>query len=120
MASSDKDRSTMKNVAMAGVAAAAASIGQRANAQGSGKIKVGLLGCGGRGNGAMRHSLQADPGVEIVALADLFENKVRGTRDRIMRDERDRRSGRPVREQGQRHARSHHERREVHRSHQGR
>lgn len=86
MASSDK--STMKSIATAGVAAAAASLGQRAYAQGGGKIKVGLLGCGGRGNGAMRQCLQADPGVEIIALADLFESKVRSTRDRIMRDEK--------------------------------
>jgi myo-inositol 2-dehydrogenase / D-chiro-inositol 1-dehydrogenase len=88
MASSDKDKGTMKSTATAGVIAAAASIGQRAHAQGTGKIKVGLLGCGGRGNGAMRQNLNADPGIEIVALADLFENKVKSTRDRIMRDEK--------------------------------
>jgi len=88
MASSDKDKNNMKHMATAGVMAAAAAIGRKAHAQGGGKIKVGLLGCGGRGNGAMRHSLQADPGVEIVALADLFENKVRSTRERIMKDEK--------------------------------
>lgn len=88
MASSENDRNTLKHAATAGVMAAAAALGQKAHAQGTGKIKVGLLGCGGRGNGAMRHCLQADPGVEIVALADLFENKVRSTRDRIMRDDK--------------------------------
>ncbi len=88
MASSDNDRNTLKHAATAGVMAAAASLGQRAHAQGTGKIRIGLLGCGGRGNGALRQSLQADPGVELVALADLFENKVRSTRDRIMRDDK--------------------------------
>lgn len=53
---------------------------------GSGKIRIGLLGCGGRGNGAMRQCLEADPGVEFVALADLFEGKTRTTRERIMAD----------------------------------
>jgi myo-inositol 2-dehydrogenase / D-chiro-inositol 1-dehydrogenase len=68
-----------KTVAVAGTLAAAAS--HWVHAQGSDKIKVGLLGCGGRGTGALRDCLEADPGVEVVALADLFENKVRGTAD---------------------------------------
>ncbi len=86
MASSEKDSGMLKK--SAGVVAAAASIGQMAYAQGAGKIKVGLLGCGGRGNGAMRQCLEADPGIEIIALADLFEGQVRRTRDRIMNDEK--------------------------------
>ena len=44
MASSEKDNGTRKTIA--GVAATAAAIGQMAYAQGTGKIKVGLLGCG--------------------------------------------------------------------------
>ena len=36
------------------------------------KIKVGLIGCGGRGTGAAFQALEADPDVEIVALADIF------------------------------------------------
>jgi predicted dehydrogenase len=71
-----------------GAVATAAALGQVAYAQGTGKIKVGLLGCGGRGNGAMRQCLQADPAVEVIALADLFESRVTRTRDGIMRDEK--------------------------------
>ncbi len=37
------------------------------------KIKVGLIGCGGRGTGAAFQALNADPDVEIVALADIFQ-----------------------------------------------
>lgn len=69
----------------AGVAAVMAGM---AHAQGSDKIKVGLLGCGGRGNGALQQNLAADPGVEVIALADLFEHKVKGTRDRLMKNEK--------------------------------
>ena len=72
----------------AGVAGAAAAVmAGMAHAQGSGKIKVGMLGCGGRGNGAIENCLEADPGVEIIALADLFEGQVRRTRDNFARKE---------------------------------
>jgi myo-inositol 2-dehydrogenase / D-chiro-inositol 1-dehydrogenase len=62
------------------------ALSQGVYAQGSGKLKAGLLGCGGRGNGAIRQNLQADPGIEVTAMADLFEHKVRGSRDRLMND----------------------------------
>src|SRR4030042_861513 len=90
MTSSDKDKNKPKKIAAtaAGAAALAGSIAHVVHAQGSGKIKVGLLGCGGRGNDALRQNLQADPGIEVIALADLFENKVRSTRDGIARDEK--------------------------------
>jgi myo-inositol 2-dehydrogenase/D-chiro-inositol 1-dehydrogenase len=72
----------------AGVAGATAAVlGQMAHAQGSDRIKVGMLGCGGRGNGAMRNCLEADPGVQIIALADLFESQVKRTRDGLMKGE---------------------------------
>ncbi len=40
--------------------------------QGSGTLKIGLLGCGGRGRGAASEALAADPNVELVAIGDLF------------------------------------------------
>lgn len=40
------------------------------------KIKVGLVGCGGRGTGAAFQALQADPDVELVALADIFPDQI--------------------------------------------
>ncbi|TSA52008.1 MAG: gfo/Idh/MocA family oxidoreductase [Planctomycetaceae bacterium] len=90
MTSSDKNKSKPKKIAAtaAGAAALAGSVAHVVHAQGSGKIKVGLLGCGGRGNDALRQNLNADPGIEVVALADLFENKVRSTRDKLARDEK--------------------------------
>ena len=90
MTASDKNISKPKKTAAtaAGAAALAGAVSNVVHAQGSGKIKVGLLGCGGRGNGALRQNLNADPGIEVIALADLFENKVRSTRDRLARDEK--------------------------------
>jgi myo-inositol 2-dehydrogenase/D-chiro-inositol 1-dehydrogenase len=87
MSSQNKGISGTSTGVVAGTVAAAV-LGQRAHAQGSDKIKVGMLGCGGRGNGAIQDCLQADAGVEIIALADLFENQVRGTRDRFAKNEK--------------------------------
>jgi myo-inositol 2-dehydrogenase/D-chiro-inositol 1-dehydrogenase len=42
------------------------------------KLKVGLIGCGGRGTGAAAQALQADPDVIITALADVFEDRLEG------------------------------------------
>lgn len=39
------------------------------------KLKIGLVGCGGRGTGAANQALSADPNVELIAVADIFEDK---------------------------------------------
>ena len=89
MTASDKNKGISgKTATTAGAAALAGSISQVVHAGLSGKIKVGLLGCGGRGNGAVRQNLNADPAVEVIALADLFENKVRSTRDRLLKEDK--------------------------------
>lgn len=45
-------------------------------AAGKDKIKVGMIGCGGRGTGAMMNCFDADPAVELVAMGDLFADKI--------------------------------------------
>ena len=45
-------------------------------AAGSDKIRVGVIGCGGRGTGAAHNMMEADESVEIVAMCDLFADKV--------------------------------------------
>lgn len=40
------------------------------------KLKVGLIGCGGRGTGAANQALNADSNVELVAVGDVFEDKM--------------------------------------------
>ena len=39
-------------------------------------LKVGLVGCGGRGTGAAMQALQADPGTVITALGDVFSGQI--------------------------------------------
>lgn len=43
------------------------------------KIRVGLIGCGGRGTGAVFQALDADPGVVVTALADVFADNLGDT-----------------------------------------
>ena len=46
------------------------------HAKGSDEIRVGLIGCGGRGTGAAENVAQAAPGVKIIALGDVFKDKI--------------------------------------------
>lgn len=42
------------------------------------KMKVGLIGCGGRGTGAVIDMLNASPDVELAAVGDVFKDRVDG------------------------------------------
>jgi len=53
-------------------------IGASAYAAGNDTLKVAVVGCGGRGTGAANQALNADPGVKIVALADMFRDRLDG------------------------------------------
>ena len=37
-------------------------------------LKIGLIGCGGRGTGAAYEALEADPNVILTAMGDVFED----------------------------------------------
>lgn len=54
-----------------------------AHAAGSDVIKLGMIGCGGRNTGAGAQALRADPGVRLVAMADIFMDRVNGAHDTI-------------------------------------
>jgi len=43
------------------------------------KLKVGLVGCGGRGTQAVVDAFNGDPAVELVAMGDAFEDKLEGS-----------------------------------------
>jgi predicted dehydrogenase len=61
-----------------GTAALATStnIVNRAHAAGSDVLKIGLIGCGGRGTGAASQALKADPHVKLIAMGDAFEDRL--------------------------------------------
>ena len=50
----------------------------RAEIGSSNTIKVGLIGCGGRGTGAATQALKADDKVKLWAMADAFPEKIEG------------------------------------------
>ena len=54
-----------------------------AYAAGSDALRVGLVGCGGRGTGAAVNAVEAAEGVEIYAMGDLFENRLDDSRQRL-------------------------------------
>jgi predicted dehydrogenase len=58
------------------VASAALTRAADASAPAPSVIKVGLIGCGGRGTGAALQALKADPGVRVTALADVFADRL--------------------------------------------
>ncbi len=46
----------------------------------SGRLKVGVIGCGGRGSGAAEDILTASPDTEIHAIGDMFKDRTDGAR----------------------------------------
>src|SRR5205823_2910499 len=60
----------------AGAVAVTAAASHAVHAAGNDIIKVGLIGCGGRGSGAVTQCLDADACTRIVALGDVFQDKV--------------------------------------------
>ncbi|MFM9198077.1 MAG: Gfo/Idh/MocA family protein, partial [Planctomycetia bacterium] len=50
-------------------------------AGGEQRLRVGLVGCGGRGTGAAAQAMAADPTVRVVALGDVFADQVSAAAD---------------------------------------
>jgi myo-inositol 2-dehydrogenase/D-chiro-inositol 1-dehydrogenase len=46
-------------------------------------LKIGLIGCGGRGTGAAMQALSADPHVELAAVGDLFEDRAQNSLEQL-------------------------------------
>ena len=47
------------------------------------RLKAGIVGCGGRGTQAVANLLSGDPNVELVAMGDIFEDKLEGSLARL-------------------------------------
>jgi len=65
--------------ALGSVFAANLSFPEKTFAANSDTLKVGLIGCGGRGTGAANQALNADKNVVLTAMADVFENQLQGS-----------------------------------------
>lgn len=72
-------RSFLQNTSAAvagGALAASIAATPSVHAAASETIKVGLIGCGGRGTGAATNALRADPNVQLTAMADAFRDRL--------------------------------------------
>jgi predicted dehydrogenase len=70
----------------AGTAVSLAALGAGAGrvfAGGSDRLRVGVIGCGGRGTGAAVDCLASSDGIRVVALADPYRDRMEGTVRRI-------------------------------------
>src|SRR2546425_8533118 len=68
---------TSTAAAVGGVFAANLTLTERSIAASNDTLKVGLIGCGGRGAGAANQALHADKNVVLYALADAFEDHLK-------------------------------------------
>jgi predicted dehydrogenase len=84
-------RRSFVKTAAAGAAslAAASTFNPRAFAAGSDKIRVGLIGCGGRGTYDTGNCLKAAEGVELVAMGDMFRDRLDSCRATLTKNQPD-------------------------------
>jgi myo-inositol 2-dehydrogenase / D-chiro-inositol 1-dehydrogenase len=60
-------------------AALLSTIAARSYAQENNTIKIAIVGCGGRGGGAVQQALSTQGPTKLVAMADVFEDRIQGT-----------------------------------------
>ena len=71
-------RDFIKTTSVASMATLAAAVSGSSGrcAGGSDTIRIGVIGCGGRGTGAAIDAVNSAPGVEILALFDPFQDRI--------------------------------------------
>ena len=74
-------REFLKTSALAGAALAAPALLPAGTAakENNEPLRVGLIGCGGRGSGAANQALSADPNVILTAMGDVFADRLQGS-----------------------------------------
>jgi len=76
-------RSEFINVSPAAALAAAIPSSGLVYGSESGRIRVGMIGCGGRGTGAAMNCVEASPDAVITAMGDLFKDRLEGSYKRL-------------------------------------
>lgn len=69
-------REFLKTSAAAGAVAMSAGLASGSSRRGLSTLKVGIVGCGGRGTGAVVQALRADEGAVLWAMGDAFGDRV--------------------------------------------
>ncbi len=88
--SSRRDFLKTSSVVAGGVVAGGLNLARTAHAAGSDILKIGLIGCGGRGTGAAANAMTADKNTKLVAMADAFEDRLNSSLTNLKRQFADR------------------------------
>ncbi|HET7361534.1 MAG TPA: Gfo/Idh/MocA family oxidoreductase, partial [Salinimicrobium sp.] len=81
-------RSFVKNTALfsVGMMLPASEMNAMFNVFNDKTLKLALIGCGGRGSGAANQALKADDNVELIAMADAFEDRLNGSLGHLQKE----------------------------------
>jgi predicted dehydrogenase len=71
------------SAAGAGMTASLFAAPERLYAQGGDTIRVGLVGCGGRGSGAAADAVNGSEGIQLVAMGDLMPDRLDQAKQRL-------------------------------------
>src|SRR6185295_474474 len=78
---------TSTTAAFAGAVAGPALLGTKSSAASPGDtLKVGLIGCGGRGTGAAAQALKAGDDIKLFAMGDVFAKAIPGALKAISKE----------------------------------
>ena len=77
-------RNFLKHSAAASAAIGTLAIPGSVHADDGEVIRVGLIGCGGRGTGAAIDALHADPQAKLVAMGDVFLDRAQDSRTSLV------------------------------------
>ncbi len=91
--SHDRSTPSRRDFLKASTAGAAAlgglSFARSAHAEGKQTIKIGMIGCGGRCSGAAAQSMKAGPDVNLVAMYDVFPERVERARKALQKESKE-------------------------------
>jgi len=74
------------SVVVAGSALTTKALFARGSVGAADLLRIGLIGCGGRGTGAAAQALAADPNVKLVAMGDAFIDHVENSLAKLKAD----------------------------------
>jgi myo-inositol 2-dehydrogenase/D-chiro-inositol 1-dehydrogenase len=80
-------REFLSTTAVAAGATALLGVVPSVHAAGSDSIKIGVIGCGGRGTGAAANTCTGNEGVTIHAMGDLFKDNLDNSLNKLKNDE---------------------------------
>ena len=78
---SRRDFMKTSSIAAGGLMLGTLPFGASAYAGGNDTLNLALVGCGNRGTGAIANALDAADGVRLVAMADIYEDRLRGSHE---------------------------------------